>query len=61
MVHIDQKPWDGTKTVLEPEALKTMRESKKFSYLERIEMEQKVRPVPCISTYRLEKSVEEKV
>jgi hypothetical protein len=38
-----------------------MRESKKFTYLERIEMEQQRRPIPTATTYKLEKSPEEQM
>ena len=41
--------------------LKIAREAKKFTIYERMEMEQSARPVPGISTYRLEKSPEEKI
>lgn len=37
-VHGKQEPWPHEETLLEAEALKTARESKKFTYLERIEM-----------------------
>ena len=36
VVHIDQKPWDDTKEVIEGDALKTARQAIKYSYLERI-------------------------
>lgn len=58
--HGEQKEWDfeklkkmSTKVKVDPKLIK-------YTYLERIEMEQKNRKSPGICTYSLEKSIKEK-
>ena len=58
-VHGKQEPWDGTKSVLEGDELKAARTASKFSIYDRMEMRQSRHPVPGVSTYKLEKSMEE--
>ena len=58
-MHQKQEPWDSTEVKLEGDLLKTARSSSKYTIYDRMEMRQKKHPVPAVSAYHLEKSLED--
>ena len=59
-VHGAQKEWNFDKERKKGESKKIDSTLIKYTYLDRIEMEQKNRKAPGICTYSLEKSIKEK-